>query len=261
MSAGHGRHDVDGARVARHLRRLGHHRPHLARPARSSRPRPPATTCMEHDVAVGRLQQLRRAPRQPRGDDARHLRQRAHQEPDDAAKADGTRVEGGVTLHPAGGRADADLRRGDEVHRRGHADRGVRRRGIRHRLARATGRPRARSCSASRRWSRAASSASTAPTWSAWACCRCSSRARDSVAVARASRATRPSTSSGLESGIQPQQDVTLVIHRKDGTTKEVTVLLRIDTPIEVDYYLHGGILPFVLRELVSKQPAAAASA
>ena len=65
----------------------------------------------------------------------------------------------------------------------------------------------------------------------------------------------------GLEGGIRPQMDVKLVIHRKDGSTQEVTVLLRIDTPIEVDYYLHGGILPFVLRELVSKQPAAAASA
>ena len=43
------------------------------------------------------------------------------------------------------------------------------------------------------------------------------------------------------------------VIHRKDGSMKEVPVLLRIDTPIEVDYYLHGGILPFVLRELVGK--------
>jgi aconitate hydratase len=52
---------------------------------------------------------------------------------------------------------------------------------------------------------------------------------------------------------IKPQQDVTLVIHRKDGTTKEVAVLCRIDTPIEVDYFRHGGILPFVLRELVSK--------
>jgi aconitate hydratase len=56
----------------------------------------------------------------------------------------------------------------------------------------------------------------------------------------------------GLEKGIKPQMDVTLVIHRKDGTKKEVPVLLRIDTPIEVDYYLHGGILPFVLRELVA---------
>jgi len=56
----------------------------------------------------------------------------------------------------------------------------------------------------------------------------------------------------GLEKGIRPQMDVTLVIHRADGTRKEVPVLLRIDTPIEVDYYLHGGILPFVLRELVA---------
>ncbi|MFZ3323376.1 MAG: aconitate hydratase AcnA [Usitatibacter sp.] len=65
----------------------------------------------------------------------------------------------------------------------------------------------------------------------------------------------------GLEAGIRPQMDVKLVIHKKDASAREVTVLLRIDTPIEVDYYLHGGILPFVLRELVSKQPAAAASA
>jgi aconitate hydratase len=56
----------------------------------------------------------------------------------------------------------------------------------------------------------------------------------------------------GVENGIKPQMDVTLVIRRKDGTRKEVKVLLRIDTPIEVDYYLHGGILPFVLRQLMA---------
>ena len=56
----------------------------------------------------------------------------------------------------------------------------------------------------------------------------------------------------GLESGIRPQMDVTLVIHRKDGATQRVPLLLRIDTPIEVDYYLHGGILPYVLRELLA---------
>jgi aconitate hydratase len=56
----------------------------------------------------------------------------------------------------------------------------------------------------------------------------------------------------GLEAGIKPQMDVTLVIRRKDGTSQQVPVLLRIDTPIEVDYYLHGGILPYVLRELVA---------
>jgi aconitate hydratase len=51
---------------------------------------------------------------------------------------------------------------------------------------------------------------------------------------------------------IRPQQDLTLVITRKDGTRQSVPVLCRIDTPIEVDYYKNGGILPFVLRELVA---------
>jgi aconitate hydratase A / 2-methylisocitrate dehydratase len=56
----------------------------------------------------------------------------------------------------------------------------------------------------------------------------------------------------GIERGIKPQQDVKLVIKRKGGSRQDVTLLLRIDTPIEVDYYRHGGILPFVLRELVA---------
>ncbi len=56
----------------------------------------------------------------------------------------------------------------------------------------------------------------------------------------------------GLEGGIKPQMDVALVIRRRDGSSRTVPVLLRIDTPIEVDYYLHGGILPFVLRELLA---------
>ncbi|OUL97477.1 aconitate hydratase AcnA [Paraburkholderia hospita] len=55
----------------------------------------------------------------------------------------------------------------------------------------------------------------------------------------------------GLGDDFKPQQEVTLVIHRKDGTDQRVQVLLRIDTPIEVDYYKHGGILPFVLRSLL----------
>ncbi|MCC6380535.1 MAG: aconitate hydratase, partial [Burkholderiales bacterium] len=57
---------------------------------------------------------------------------------------------------------------------------------------------------------------------------------------------------SGL-ANIRPQQDVKLTVHRADGTRQEVALLCRIDTPIEVDYFLHGGILPFVLRELVAK--------
>ena len=56
----------------------------------------------------------------------------------------------------------------------------------------------------------------------------------------------------GLSDEILPRQDVTLRVTRKDGSVIDQTVKLRIDTPIEVDYYRHGGILPFVLRQLVS---------
>jgi aconitate hydratase len=56
----------------------------------------------------------------------------------------------------------------------------------------------------------------------------------------------------GLENGVRPRQDVTLVVHRADGTTEQVPVTLRIDTPIEIDYYQHGGILPYVLRQILS---------
>jgi len=56
----------------------------------------------------------------------------------------------------------------------------------------------------------------------------------------------------GLGSNPKPRQDVTLVIHRANGQTESVPVILRIDTPIEIEYYRHGGILPYVLRQLVA---------
>ena len=55
----------------------------------------------------------------------------------------------------------------------------------------------------------------------------------------------------GLEN-LKPQQDATLVIKRRDGSRQEVSLVLRIDTPIEVDYFRHGGIMPYVLRELLA---------
>ena len=54
------------------------------------------------------------------------------------------------------------------------------------------------------------------------------------------------------DTALTPQSDATLVIHREDGTRQEVVVTLRIDTPIEVDYYQAGGILPYVLRQLLT---------
>ncbi len=56
----------------------------------------------------------------------------------------------------------------------------------------------------------------------------------------------------GLSNDVRPRQKLTLRITRADGKTDEVPVVLRIDTPIEVEYYRHGGILPFVLRELIA---------
>jgi aconitate hydratase len=56
----------------------------------------------------------------------------------------------------------------------------------------------------------------------------------------------------GIAGEIRPGQEVTLTVRRKDGSQRDVPLLLRIDTAIEADYYRHGGILPFVLRELLA---------
>ncbi|MDM7920861.1 MAG: aconitate hydratase [Pyrinomonadaceae bacterium] len=64
----------------------------------------------------------------------------------------------------------------------------------------------------------------------------------------------------GLESGeVRPMQDVSLRINRADGTVTETTLTLRIDTPIELEYYTGGGILPFVLRQLIESSNSASA--
>jgi aconitate hydratase len=52
---------------------------------------------------------------------------------------------------------------------------------------------------------------------------------------------------------LKPQSEAKLVITRADGSRQEVAVILRVDTPIEVDYYRNGGILPFVLRQLLAQ--------
>jgi len=61
---------------------------------------------------------------------------------------------------------------------------------------------------------------------------------------------------------VLPQQELTLQIRSADGSAKQVKVKSRIDTAIEVDYYKHGGILPYVLRELLGAEarPDAAAA-
>jgi aconitate hydratase len=55
----------------------------------------------------------------------------------------------------------------------------------------------------------------------------------------------------GVDDNLQPLQDVTMIAKREDGTTKEFTVTLRLNTPVEVNYYKNGGILPTVLRKFM----------
>ena len=55
----------------------------------------------------------------------------------------------------------------------------------------------------------------------------------------------------GLGAGLKPQQDLALRITRANGQAETIPVACRIDTPIEIDYYQHGGIVPYVLRQLL----------
>jgi aconitate hydratase len=60
---------------------------------------------------------------------------------------------------------------------------------------------------------------------------------------------------SGIDETLKPLSQIDMTIRRENGTIEVVPVRVRIDTPIEIDYYRHGGILPFVLRQLLA-QPA-----
>ena len=200
----------------------------------------------------GRLQHLRLAPRQPRGDDARHLRQRAHQEPDDPGRRPTARARKAASR--------CSSRRGEKMFiydaamkymAEGTPTVDLRRRGVRHRLEPRLGRQGHAAARHQGGGRAAASSASTAATWSAWACCRCSSRA-----ATRGSRsASRGDETFDIELGAEHQAAAGRdARHHRAPTAaqRRVPLTLRIDTPIEVDYYKHGGILPFVLRQLLA---------
>ena len=58
----------------------------------------------------------------------------------------------------------------------------------------------------------------------------------------------------GLNDGLKPMSDLAFVIHRSDGRADKISVRCRIDTTIEVEYVRHGGILPYVLRQLLGSQ-------
>jgi aconitate hydratase len=59
-----------------------------------------------------------------------------------------------------------------------------------------------------------------------------------------------------IDGELRPQGTATLVIRRDGQDDVEVPLTLRIDTPIEVQYYTHGGILPYVLRQRIARTAA-----
>jgi len=58
----------------------------------------------------------------------------------------------------------------------------------------------------------------------------------------------------GVVDGLRPRGDVRVVVKASDGSTREFTAACRIDTPEELVAFTHGGILPYVVRQLVSRQ-------
>ena len=71
------------------------------------------------------------------------------------------------------------------------------------------------------------------------------------MAIASASPAKKSSTSPTLDDNLQPRQKLKVVATTPDGERKEFEATVRIDTPVELDYYRNGGILQTVLRKLL----------
>jgi aconitate hydratase len=57
----------------------------------------------------------------------------------------------------------------------------------------------------------------------------------------------------GVGGALSPRQKARLVVHRADGKVDEIEVTVRIDTTVEVEYYRHGGIMPYVLRQILAR--------
>jgi len=79
----------------------------------------------------------------------------------------------------------------------------------------------------------------------------CQFKGSDSVASLRLD-GTETYDILGVDDSIHPNQEVTLVVHCKDGRTLKVAAILRVDTEIETEYLRHGGIMPYVLRGLLA---------
>ncbi len=58
----------------------------------------------------------------------------------------------------------------------------------------------------------------------------------------------------GISNDLKPQSEATMTVHRADGSSEDVAVVVRLDTPVEIDYYRAGGILPYVLAQIIRSQ-------
>ena len=56
-------------------------------------------------------------------------------------------------------------------------------------------------------------------------------------------------TIEGIAGGVQPKKQLDVIATKPDGTTVKFTATARVDTPQEVEYVAHGGILSYVLRQ------------
>ena len=243
--------DIQGAAVLAIFGDSHHHRPHqpgrqhqedLARRPVPDRPR----------RGCSGLQQLRRAARQPPGDDARHLRQHPHQERHGARHR--RRDHQALSL----GADHGDLRRRHAVRGRRAPAGDLRRQGIRHRQLRATGRPRARSSWACGPCSPRPTSASTAPTSWAWACLPLQYQIEGWQKLGLTGEELI--TIRGLTS-LSPRKTLIVELYRpSDGKVARFPVTCRIDTETELDYFKAGGVMPYVLRNLARQTPEAVAA-
>ena len=193
-------------------------RPTTSRPpARSRRPRPPENSSSRTASQPQDFNSYGSRRGNDRDHDARHVRQRPHQEPDGAAAS-----KAASRVHQPDGETDGHLRRRDASTRRaGTPLVDLRRPGIRHRQLARLGGERHEPARRERRSSRRASSASTAATSSAWACCRCHSRKAPRAQTLKLD-GTETYDLVGLDANIKPQQDLTLHDHARTAARKNV---------------------------------------
>ena len=121
---------------------------------------------------------------------------------------------------------------------------------------RATGPPRDQNSSAFAPSSPKASSAFTAPTSSAWAFCRCNSKPgqnAESLGLTGEEVYDFPGLTKLLKERFARGRTLEVIASSPNGEKKRLHATVRIDTPQEIEYYEHGGILQYVLRQLAAK--------